>query len=35
VRDISAYPGCEHVVRITVGTPEENDALLTAVEALC
>lgn len=35
VRDVSAYPGCENVVRVTVGTPEENDALLAAVEALC
>jgi histidinol-phosphate aminotransferase len=35
VRNISAYPGCENVVRITVGAPEENDALLQAVEALC
>jgi histidinol-phosphate aminotransferase len=35
VRDISTYPGCENVVRISVGAPEENDALLQAVEALC
>jgi histidinol-phosphate aminotransferase len=35
VRDVSAYPGCENMVRVTVGTPEENDALLAAVETLC
>jgi histidinol-phosphate aminotransferase len=35
VRDVSDYPGCENVVRITIGTPEENDALLAALEDLC
>lgn len=31
VRDVSEYPGCENVVRVTVGTPEENEALYQAV----
>ncbi|UCH63750.1 MAG: histidinol-phosphate transaminase [Fidelibacterota bacterium] len=34
VRDVSDYPGCENVVRITVGTPEENEALFQAVRDL-
>jgi len=33
VRDVSGYPGCEDVVRITVGSPEENEALYQAVRA--
>ena len=33
VRDVSGYPGCEHVVRVTVGMPEENEALYQAVKA--
>ena len=33
VRDVSGYPGCEHVVRVTIGTPEENEALYRAVRA--
>ena len=33
VRDVSGYPGCENVVRVTVGTPEENEALYQAVKA--
>ena len=33
VRDLSNYPGCEKVVRVTVGTTEENEALYQAVRA--
>jgi histidinol-phosphate aminotransferase len=31
IRDVSSYPGLERAVRITVGTPEENDELLSAL----
>jgi len=34
VRDVSGYDGCGQLVRVTVGTPEENRALFKAVEAL-
>ncbi len=33
VRDFSSWPGIEGCVRITVGTPIENDAMLAAVAA--
>ncbi len=33
VRDVSGYPGCGNVVRVTVGAPEENEALYRAVRA--
>lgn len=33
VRDFSRWPRLEDCLRITVGTPEENDALLTALRA--
>lgn len=33
VRDVSMWPGAEECLRVTVGTPAENDRLLTAVEA--
>jgi len=32
VRDFSTWPGVEGCLRVTVGTPEENDAFLTALE---
>jgi histidinol-phosphate aminotransferase len=32
VRNRSSQPLCENSLRITVGTPEENDALLTALK---
>ena len=32
VRDFSAYPGLAHCLRISVGTPEQNQRLLAAVE---
>jgi histidinol-phosphate aminotransferase len=31
VRDFSGWPGVEDCLRVTVGTPEENDAFLTAL----
>ncbi len=34
VRDVSDYPGCAQIVRVTVGTPDENQALLEAVKEL-
>lgn len=34
VRDFSAAPGLADCLRITVGTPEENDAVLSALAAL-
>jgi len=33
VRDVRGYPGLAHCLRITVGTPEQNDRLLAALEA--
>jgi len=32
VRDFSAYPGLERCLRVSVGTPEQNQRLLAAVE---
>jgi histidinol-phosphate aminotransferase len=32
IRDRSALPGIENAVRISIGTPEENDAMLAALE---
>ena len=32
VRNRSSQPLCENSLRITVGTPEENDTLLTALK---
>jgi histidinol-phosphate aminotransferase len=34
VRDTSSWPGLLGCLRVTVGTPEENDAFLTALEAV-
>ncbi len=31
VRDVSSYPMLQRCLRITIGTPDENDALLTAI----
>lgn len=33
VRDVSMWPGAERCLRVTVGTPTENDRFLAAVEA--
>jgi histidinol-phosphate aminotransferase len=32
VRDCSSWPRLEGCLRITIGTPEEDDALLAALE---
>ena len=32
VRDFSAYPGLAGCLRISIGTPEQNERLLAAVE---
>jgi histidinol-phosphate aminotransferase len=34
VRDISSYPGCESLVRVTVGSPDENDTLYQVMEQM-
>ncbi len=34
VRDRSRLPGCEGCIRITIGTPAENDALIEALTAM-
>ncbi len=33
VRDFSSWPRLEHCLRVTVGTPEENDAFLAALRS--
>jgi len=35
VRDRSTTPGCSECLRITVGTPKENEILLSALHSLC
>ena len=35
VRDRSLTPGCEGTLRITIGTPEENDRLIRELRARC
>lgn len=35
VRDRSLTPGCADCLRITIGTPRENDLLLNALHSLC
>ncbi|MFQ6617026.1 MAG: histidinol-phosphate transaminase, partial [Fidelibacterota bacterium] len=34
VRNVCEYPGCENVVRVTVGMPEENEALCRAIKEI-
>ena len=34
VRDFSSWPGVEGCLRVTVGTPAENDAFLAALGAV-
>jgi histidinol-phosphate aminotransferase len=33
VRDVSGYPTLDRHLRVTIGTPAENDAFLRALEA--
>jgi histidinol-phosphate aminotransferase len=32
IRDVSMWPGAENCVRVTIGTPSENDRFLSAIE---
>jgi histidinol-phosphate aminotransferase len=32
IRDVSSYPMLEHGLRVTIGTPEENTAMLSALQ---
>lgn len=34
IRDVSSYPGLEAMVRITVGTPDENNTLIRAFQEM-
>ena len=34
VRDFSSWPRVEGCLRVTVGTPDENDAFLAALDAV-
>jgi histidinol-phosphate aminotransferase len=34
VRDVSGYPGLENCLRVTIGTPSENDRFLAALQAV-
>jgi histidinol-phosphate aminotransferase len=33
VRDFSRWPGLDNCLRVTVGTPSENEAMLAALRA--
>ena len=33
VRDLSAHPRLKNCLRVTIGTPEENDRFLTGIKA--
>jgi histidinol-phosphate aminotransferase len=35
VRDVSAYPLLDRCLRVSIGTPEENDRLLAALDRTC
>jgi len=35
VRDCSSWPRLDHCLRVTIGTPAENDAFLTALTEVC
>jgi histidinol-phosphate aminotransferase len=34
IRDVSAWPGCAGCLRISIGTPAENDRVIGAIEAV-
>jgi histidinol-phosphate aminotransferase len=34
IRDISSWPGCERCLRVSIGTPEENDRFIAALEVV-
>jgi histidinol-phosphate aminotransferase len=34
VRDISGWPGCAGCLRVSIGTPAENDRVIAAIDAV-
>ena len=34
IRDISMWSGCERCVRVSIGTPSENDRIISAIESV-
>jgi len=34
IRDISMWPGCARCLRVSIGTPSENDRVIAAIEAV-
>jgi histidinol-phosphate aminotransferase len=34
IRDISMWPGCERCLRVSIGTPEENDRFIAALDTV-
>ena len=34
IRDVSNWPGCERCLRVSIGTPEENDRFIAAVDTV-
>jgi histidinol-phosphate aminotransferase len=34
LRDVSSWPGCADCLRVSIGTPAENDRVIAAIEAV-
>jgi histidinol-phosphate aminotransferase len=34
VRDVSSWPGCAGCLRVSIGTPAENDRVIAAIDAV-
>ena len=34
LRDISSWPGCARCLRVSIGTPAENDRVIAAIDAV-
>ena len=34
IRDVSGWPGCERCLRVSIGTPAENDRVIAAIDAI-
>ena len=34
IRDVSNWPGCERCLRVSIGTPEENDRFIAALDTV-
>jgi len=34
VRDVSSWPGCDGCLRVSIGTPTENDRVIAAIDAI-